>query len=155
MTHEPLCAGDLAPDFTLASGSGAFVHLYSQLEHSSVVLFFYLKAFTPVCMAEVCGFRDHAAEFKQLGAAVFGIGSEGESATRRFADYHKLPYPLLIDPDNRVRAAYRVPKVMGVLPGRSTYVIGQDRIILKVTYTALGSAPHVSESLKVLRSERQ
>ncbi len=143
----------IAPDFTLASASGESVHLYEALNASSVVLFFYLRAFTPVCMAEVCSFRDNAEEFRHLNAIVYGITSDREVLTRRFAAYHKLSFPLLLDQGNRVREAYAVPKTLGLLPGRSTYVIGQDRKILQSTHAGFDSSKHIGESLKFLRNE--
>lgn len=119
-----------------------------------MVLFFYLRAFTPVCMAEVCGFRDNAEEFRQFNAAIYGVTSDSEALTRRFIAYHKLPFPLLLDPGNRVRAAYALPKTFGLLPGRSTYVIGQNRKILQVTHAGFEGTKHMIESLSFLKSGR-
>ena len=153
MTQQSLAVGDLAPDFELRSTTGEFVHLYDQLERASVVLFFYVRNFTPVCMAEVCSFRDRITEFSEMRAQIFGISPGGESATKRFADYHKLPFPLLLDERDRVRKLYRVPKLFGFLPGRSTYVIGQDRRVLQATHAGFESKPHIVESLASLRSK--
>ena len=152
MSQVALAAGDLAPAFELQSTDGTSVHLYRTLENSSVVLFFYVRAFTPVCMAEVCSFRDNAGEFAGLNAAVYGISSDADSVAQRFASFHKLPFPLLVDKDSRVRNLYRVPKMFGFLPGRSTYVIGQNKRILQVTHGVFESSPHVKASLKALRS---
>ncbi len=152
MPQRSICTGDIAPDFTLTSSSGDSVHLYLALETSSVVLFFYLRSFTPLCMAEVCSFRDNAEEFRHLNAAIYGISPDSETITRRFAAYHRLPFPLLLDGGNRVRASYGVPKTLGLLPGRSTYVIGQNRKVLQATHAGFESTAHVVESLKSLRS---
>ncbi len=151
MQQPALSVGDIAPDFTLASTAGEPVHLYTQLQHSAVVLFFYLAAFTPVCTAEVCSFRDNSEHFTDLNAAIYGIGSGTETVTRGFAKYHRLPYPLLLDRGNRVRNLYRVPKAFGLLPGRSTYVVGQDQKVLHITQAGFDSHPHVLESLDILR----
>ena len=111
------------------------------------MLFFYTKAFTPVCMAEVCGFRDAADQFDAKNVAVFGISSDSEVAASRFASHHRLPYPLLIDESGSVRKLFAVPKLFGLLPGRATYIIGRDRIIEHITVAGFRSELHISESL--------
>ena len=151
MSQSPLVAGDLAPDFTLSSTTGGPVHLYGCLERSSVVLFFYVKAFTPVCMAEVCSFRDNALNFSDLNATIYGISSDNEGVARSFAKFHQLPFPLLLDEGGCVRESYRVPKMLKLFPGRSTYVIGQNRRILEVIHAGLESHAHMQGSLDVLR----
>jgi len=151
MQQPALAIGDRAPDFTLPSTSGESVHLFKQLQHSAVVLFFYVAAFTPVCTAEVCSFRDNSERFTDVNAAIYGIGFGPETVTRSFANYHRLPYPLLLDRGNRVRKLYGVPKSFGLLPGRSTFVVGQDQKILHVTQAGFDSHPHVLESLDILR----
>ncbi len=153
MSQQKLTAGDLAPDFELPSASGGVVHLYDQLTRSSVVLFFYVRNFTPVCMAEVCSFRDSVEDFSHFGAQLFGISPGSESITKRFAKYHNLPFPLLLDVENHVRNLYHVPKLFGILPGRSTFVIGQNRTVLKAIHAGFESKPHIVESLNILRSK--
>ena len=154
MSQPLLSTGDIAPDFQLASVTGSNFQFYEALGHSAVVLFFYVQNFTPICTAEVCSFRDHVADFRHLNAQVYGISPGSESLTRRFAEYHKLPFPLLLDRDGYVRKLYRVPKLLGFLPGRSTYVIAQDKQILQITGADLVSKLHITESLKFLRGER-
>lgn len=138
--------GDKAPDFTLQSTAGGEVHLYEVLLQHSVVLSFFLKAFTPVCTAQVCGFRDASSEFVEHGAAVFGISSDSLETAARFAKSLSLSFPLLADTDGRVRAAYRVPKAFGLIPGRATYVIGQDSRIKHISNAALRAGAHIKES---------
>src|SRR6202035_1966323 len=100
---KPLQTGDVAPDFTLPSSTGETVHLYEVLERSQVVLFFYPKAFTPVCTAEVCGFRDAPSHFTALNAAIFGISSDSPDTLTRFAQQHGLAFPLLSDEGSNTR----------------------------------------------------
>ncbi len=152
MSNPLLQPGDNAPDFTLQSTTGESVNLYAALTRNSVVLFFYVMAFTPLCTAEVCSFRDHAADFRASNAAIFGIGAEPEAVSARFASHNQLPYPLLADPGGRVRKLYRVPKLLGLVPGRVTYVIGQDRKILQAMNAASQGREHAVKSLQWLRS---
>ncbi len=150
MLQPSLAAGDKAPDFELATSGGSQIHFYETLERSPVVLFFYVKAFTPLCTAEVCAFRDNAKSFAHVNCTLFGVSSDAPATARRFASFHRLPFPLLLDSDNYVRKLYRVPKLLGVLPGRATFVIDQDRLIEQVTYAPFQSMTHVMKSLDAL-----
>jgi len=154
MILPSLQAGDTAPDFTLVSTDSFDVRLYEQLEQSAVVLFFYLKAYTPVCVSEVCGFRAQASEFAGYKASIFGISSDALTTAKRFRSQFRLPYPLLSDESGRVRRLYRVPKVLGLIPGRSTYLIAQDRSIAHVTHSQISSQSHVGESLEFLQKQK-
>lgn len=147
---KTLATGDTAPDFTLPATNGQTVHLYDVLEKLPVVLFFYLKAFTPVCTAEVCSFRDKLRQFENFTAAVYGVSSDSIANAERFAKYNRLSFPLLSDHNGHVRSLYHVPKAFGLLPGRSTYVIGQDKRIKRVVHAQLGAQAHVEESLQAL-----
>jgi thioredoxin-dependent peroxiredoxin len=144
----------IAPDFTLPSTTGAEIHLYSVLQKQPVVLFFYLKAFTPVCTSEACSFQSQLPSFQNLNAAVLGISSDSETVAHKFAAAFKLQFPLLLDAGGKIRKLYNVPKALGLLPGRSTYVISQDRNIAYVTHSLLGSHVHVEKSLRFLQNQK-
>jgi peroxiredoxin Q/BCP len=116
-----------------------------------VVLFFYPKAFTPVCTAEVCGFRDSVDQFTSLHAAVLGISSDPPDTLTRFAQQNGITFPLLSDEGSNTRRTFGVPKMFGMLPGRVTYVIGQDRGIKQITVAGFKSDVHIAESLKHLQ----
>lgn len=152
MSSAILQPGELAPDFSLRSTGGEMVNLYQSLAHTNVVLFFYVLAFTPLCSAEVCSFRDRADYFREENAVVFGIGSEPAALAARFARHHQLPYPLLHDPGSRVRKLYRIPKVLGLLPGRVTYVIAQDRKITQALNAPSLGREHAVKILETLRN---
>ena len=63
-------AGDLAPDFSLASADGQTIRLSDYRDKSEVVLFFYPKDDSPACTAEACSFRDSHEAFLGAGAVV-------------------------------------------------------------------------------------
>ena len=144
----------IAPDFTLPSTTGAEINLYQLLEKQPVVLFFYLRAFTPVCTSEACSFQSQLSSFENVNAAVLGISSDAEAVARKFAAAFKLQFPLLLDSGGKVRKLYGVPKFLGLLPGRSTYVVGQDRTVAYATHSQLGSRVHVAESLQFLQNQK-
>ena len=151
MAQPSLAAGDEAPDFQLPTSAGGHFHLYETLLHAPVVLFFYVMAFTPVCMSEVCLFRDRFDDFRETNAAILGVSPDSPTVARRFANFHHLPFPLLLDSEGRLRKLYGVPKTLGLLPGRATFVIGRDRRIEHVTHSAFNSMPHVIDSVRALQ----
>lgn len=143
-------AGDLAPDFTLPSQSGAPVRLRDLLATSVVVLFFYPKDNTAGCTAEACSFRDAYTVFKDAGAEVVGISSDSVASHGQFATQHALPFTLLSDRGGAVRKSYGVPATFGLLPGRVTYVIDRDGTVLHVFSSQFGPTNHIGEALRVV-----
>ena len=143
--------GDKAPDFTLPSQSGEPVRLQDRLGERVVVLYFYPKDNTPGCTAEACAFRDSHETFTDAGAEVIGVSSDSADRHVAFADRHKLPFTLLADQGGRVRKAYGVPSVLGLLPGRVTYVIDRTGTVRHVFNSMTNIDGHVADALEVVR----
>lgn len=101
---------------------------------------------------EACAFRDQYAIFQELGAEVWGVSGDGATSHRRFAERHQLPYPLLVDEQNKLRGIYGVPRSLVLLPGRVTYVIDKDKIVRLVFNSMLDAIGHVAEAKKILES---
>jgi peroxiredoxin Q/BCP len=114
-------------------------------------LFFYPKDETPGCTAEVCAFRDSHADIASLGAEVWGVSGDDSASHQRFAQRHSLPFPLLIDRDNRLRQAFGVPSVLGLLPGRVTYVIDAAGVVRHVFNNLLDGPAHRREAIAALQ----
>jgi peroxiredoxin Q/BCP len=143
--------GDKAPDFTLPSQSGEQVRLQYRLGARVVVLYFYPKDNTRGCTAEACAFRDSYEVFTGAGAEVIGISSDSADRHAAFAGQHKLPFTLLSDQGGRVRKRYGVPAVLGVLPGRVTYVIDRQGTVRHVFNSMTNIGQHVGDALEVVR----
>ena len=144
-------AGDKAPDFTLPSQSGEQVRLYDRLGERVVVLYFYPRDDTRGCTAEACAFRDSYEVFTDAGADVIGISSDSVASHAAFADKHKLPFTLLSDKGGHVRKSYGVPAVLGLVPGRVTYVIDREGTVRHVFNSMTNIGQHISDALKVVR----
>lgn len=147
-----LQVGEPAPDFTLPSATGEMVSLASFRGKSDVVLFFYPKDETAVCTKEACSFRDSYEAFQEAGAEVIGISSDSAESHQRFASRNRLPFLLLSDTDGQVRARYGIKKTLGLIPGRTTFLIDRDGIIRNLFSSQFQAARHVSETLDVLQS---
>jgi peroxiredoxin Q/BCP len=143
--------GDKAPDFTLPSQSGDRVRLRDRLGERVVVLYFYPKDNTSGCTAEACAFRDSHEVFTEAGAEVIGISSDSAERHAAFAGQHSLPFTLLSDQGGRVRRQYGVPAVLGLLPGRVTYVIDRQGTVRHVFNSMININQHVGDALEVVR----
>ncbi|MCB2376700.1 peroxiredoxin [Hymenobacter sp. BT635] len=146
-----LQVGDQAPDFTLKTTTGDTFRLSEQRSKRSIVLYFYPKDDTPGCTAEACSFRDQYEDFQDLGAEVVGISSDTELSHQRFTQKHRLPFPLLADVGARVRRLYAVPRaLLGILPGRVTFVIDKNGVIQYIFNSMNRATDHVSTAKEVL-----
>jgi len=143
--------GDQAPDFTLPSQSGEQVRLSDRLGEQVVVLYFYPKDNTPGCTAEACAFRDSHEVFSEAGAEVIGVSSDSADRHAAFAGRYELPFTLLSDAGGRVRKSYGVPSMLGVLPGRVTYVIDRQGTVRHVFNSMTNIGQHVGDALTVVR----
>ena len=146
-----IAVGDRAPEFTLPSQTGAQVSLADYRGTKAVVLFFYPKDGTAVCTKEACSFRDAYEDFVQAGAVVIGVSSDAVESHQAFASGHRLPFLLLADVDGSLRKAFGVPKTLGLLPGRVTYVIDKEGVVRHVFSSQFSADRHVSEALAVVR----
>lgn len=144
--------GDRAPGFDVPLPDGSRAALDDLLARGPLVLFFYPKDDSPGCTAEACSFRDAYAAFVEGGAQVVGISSDSAESHAAFARKHRLPYPLASDPGGAIRKAYGVPKALGLLPGRVTYVIGRDGIVRSTFNSMFAPQKHVEAALGVLKT---
>jgi len=147
---QALKSGDRAPLIALQDQNG-IERRSDQLSGKSLVLFFYPKDDTPGCTMEACAFRDSYADLQALGAEVWGVSGDNANSHQRFASRHNLPYPLLVDHNNQLRKAFGVPGVLGLLPGRVTYVIDAAGVVRHVFNNLLDGPAHRREALDCLK----
>ena len=142
--------GDRAPDFSAVSQHGATIRLADFLGRQNLVLFFYPKDGSLICTREACSFRDAYDEFVAAGAEVVGVSGDSPDNHRDFAAQHKLPFHLITDEEGQIREAFGVPKSLGVLPGRVTFVIDRKGIVRLVFSAQFATQEHVRRALKAL-----
>ena len=141
--------GDQIPSFSLKDQNGNI--RTSNGLNKSLVLFFYPKDDTPGCTIEVCGFRDKYDLFKILGAEVWGISNGSTQSHLGFASKNKLQYPLLCDHNNNLRKQFGVPKKLGFIEGRVTYIIDSRGKIKHIFEDLLNGPAHIKEAIKALK----
>ena len=149
---QGIAAGDKAPGFELVESAGTSIKLEDLLAKGPVVVFFYPRDDSPGCTREACSFRDRYDAFQEAGASVAGISSDSESSHRKFREKHGFPFLLLSDPGGRVRKAFGVPKTLGILDGRSTYIIDKNGIVRFAFHSQIQVNKHVDEAISAVRS---
>lgn len=138
-----LVAGDPAPPLRL-EGTGGPVDL-AALRGRRVVVYFFPKAFSPVCSDQVCTYRDRLPQFTEAGAVVLGVSPDTVDELHRFATEFNLGHPLLSDPGGTTAQRWGAwgPKTIngqstvGLL--RSTFVVGADGVLATADYEVDGS----------------
>lgn len=146
--------GQPAPDFELPDQNGTPVRLSQFRGKSAVVLFFYPKDDTTGCTIEACTFRDEKPRFDAMGAAVMGISSDSSESHARFAGKHGLNYTLLADSGGKVRRMYgALGLLLGLIPGRVTFVIDRQGIVRHVFSSQALFRKHIDESLLALEKQ--
>lgn len=139
-----LKVGDTAPDFEAVDQAGKRVTLDDLVKDSGIVLYFYPKDFTPVCTAEACLFRDAGSELADAGLRVVGVSTDESESHARFAEKHRITFPLLSDPDKQIQKSYEARQVLGLLPKRVTYVIDTNKKIRAVFHNELSAGKHLA-----------
>lgn len=146
-----IAIGDRATEFTATAHTGQHLALADYLGKQVVVLYFYPRDGTPVCTAEACGFRDAYADFVAAGAVVIGVSVNSIESHRQFVEKRQLPFVLISDQDHALQKAFGVPRLMGFLPGRTTYVIDKQGVVRHIFTSHFSANRHIDEALRVVR----
>lgn len=129
--------GDKAPDFEGLDQDGKKIKS-SDYHNKKYVIFFYPKANTPGCIAEVCDLRDHYAELKAHGYDLLGVSADTVAKQKRFQEKYCLPFPLVADENKKIIQAFGVwqhKKFFGkAFEGisRKTFIIDEQGLIANV-----------------------
>lgn len=134
--------GEVAPKFRLQDQSGKWVSLE---DHAGkwVVLYFYPKDNTPGCTTQACEFRDNIFAFRDAGAVILGVSVDDVASHEKFAQEHRLPFPILADSTKEVAKRYGVLRSLGImdLTRRETFIIDPKGRIAK-HYTSVDPKGH-------------
>jgi peroxiredoxin Q/BCP len=120
-----------APDFVAIDQDAQPWRLGEAVLKRPVLLVFYPGDFTPVCTMQLCQYRDSYSEFENLGVEVVGVSSDSAEKHRDFRAKHKLPFRLLVDPQQRLFRAFGIQsKLLFGMPTRGLALVGTDRNLL-------------------------
>jgi thioredoxin-dependent peroxiredoxin len=148
-----LHVGAVAPEFEAQASDGRTLRL-SQLRGKAVVLYFYPKAFTPICTVETRRFRDSYADLTALGAEVVGVSADDIGVQCEFARREQVSFPLLADAKGSIAAAYGVLWPVISRARRVTFVIDEKGTVELATWHEFQVSKHLDEVLHHLRKRR-
>jgi peroxiredoxin Q/BCP len=144
--------GDKIPGFTLPDQNGTLFNINTVVGKKKLVIYFYPKDDSPGCTKEACHFRDLFEVFKEADAVIIGISGQSVESHRKFAEKYRLSFTLLSDKGNNIRKLFGVPaNVLGMLPGRVTYVADREGKVVYIFNSQGQAERHVDEALKILR----
>jgi len=142
--------GTPAPDFTATLDDGSTFRLADCRGRKNVVLYFYPKDFTPGCTAEACSFRDNYGAIAAYDAIIIGVSGDPADRHAAFRETHALPFPLIADPDGKLRELYDARGWIPWMPPRVTYVIDKEGVIRAALRHDFRVTAHVPEVLEAL-----
>lgn len=148
--------GDTIPAFVLKNQHGENFDIDKYRGKKPMVIYFYPKDDTPGCTKEACSFRDKFEVFTDLGVLVIGISSDNVTSHKKFAEKYNLPFTLLADTKKTVRKLFGVPSsLLGLLPGRVTYIVDKNGVVVSIFDNQFGAEKHITEALTSLKAMNQ
>ena len=169
-----LPVGSPAPAFTLRDSNGRLVRSEDLLALGPLVVKFFRGRWCPYCMTELESWRDLYEKLRERGALLVAISPQIERQSDFMVGHHRLPFPVLSDPGNKVaeqfglvytipdyyRAYYKsilvnIPFVNGDeswrLPLPATYVISPaGRVVLAEAHADFRVRPEPEDTMAVL-----
>ena len=126
---RPPIAGEIAPDFTLASTSGEKVTLSSFRGSRHVLLAFFPLAFTSTCTSELCAFSDDFDAFAGADVQVLPISVDAVPSLKEFKNKFQLKVDLLSDFRRDASNAFGVLREDTYFSNRAYFLIDRDGVV--------------------------
>jgi peroxiredoxin len=121
--------GEVAPDFTLPSTSGEPVTLSSYRGESQVLIAFFTLAFSEVCTAQMCEFRDDFDRYATSQTVVLPISVDSVDSLREFRRQLGLETHFLSDFKRVVCRQYGVFLEDYFYSNRAYFLVDRDGVI--------------------------
>ena len=104
------------------------------------------------CTPQSCGFRDHYAELRNLGVAVFGLSTQTTDYQREMTERLHIPFEILTDADLNLAQALRLPtfSFQGMTLVKRLTIFIQDGVIEHVMYPVFPPDRNADEAVKWL-----
>ena len=95
--NQMINKGDKVPAVNLIGTDTKLIDLSKAVKGKPAVIAFFPGAFTSVCTAEMCHFRDDMAVFNSLKARVYGISVDSPFSNKEFKEKNQLNFEILSD----------------------------------------------------------
>ncbi len=129
MSHKNrIQIGSPGPDFSLLDSRNVKWRLSEHIG-KVVALLFYPGDETLVCTKQLCDVRDNWGKYMDTGADVIGISPGTAEQHLQFADHHKLPLPLLADPNREITTIYASHWLLPIWSTRGVVIIDAKGIV--------------------------
>ena len=149
-----LKVGDKLPNFSLKDQNGT-IRSDSDYVGKKIIIFFYPRANTPGCTAEVCNLRDNFKALSDKGYCLLGVSGDNQNGQMKFHQKFDLPFPLLADVNKELIKSFGVwgkKKFMGKeYDGihRMTFIVNEKGLI-SYLFRSVKTKEHSEQILKVI-----
>jgi thioredoxin-dependent peroxiredoxin len=151
-----LVEGDPAPDFSLPADAGGSISLRA-MRGSKIVLYFYPKDDSGLCVDEAIAFNGLRAKFIKADTQIIGISPDSTATHSKFKRKRGLELTLASDESRSVLEAYGVwrekslygRRYMGV--ERTTVLVDAEGVIARV-WRKVRVAGHAEQVLAAARA---
>jgi len=132
-----LKVGDQLPSFEGINQDEAIIKSFD-FKGKKLVVFFYPKASTPGCTAEVCNLRDNYQILQDQGFQLLGVSADNAKRQKNFIVKNNLPFDLIADTEHDVINKFGVWQLkkfmgrefMGIV--RATFVFDENGICTNI-----------------------
>lgn len=144
--------GEKLPDFVATNQDGKTLKSIDFLG-KKLVVFFYPKASTPGCTAEVCNLNENYEQLQKQGFQVIGISADDVEKQKKFSLKNNLQYDLIADTEKKIIelfGVWQLKKFMGkeyygIV--RTTFIFDEKGICIEVIEKVKTKA-HAEQILK-------
>ncbi len=147
-------AGDTAPDFTLPDQTGRPVTLRS-LRGRTVVLYFYPRDHIDALHRAGLRLPRHLRAVQPGGRGNRRHQRRSAGLARRLRASARAPLPAAQRCRRHGQERCGVPRLLGILPGRVTYVIDPQGVVRDVIHSSFSVRAHVQGSLRIAENLRR
>ena len=128
----PFQVGLPAPDFLMPDMNGVSRRPLDLKGKKYLLLTFFPKCFTGTCSKQLESLRDTWPQLQENDVEVWGVSvdpAEGEKGQRAFADFLKLPFPLLPDTGRNLSILYGAAQSPNQTSSRMSVLIDKQGIV--------------------------
>lgn len=101
-----LPVGAQAPEFALKDSNNKLVRSADLLALGPVIIKFFRGRWCPYCITELESWRDLYGQIREREALLVAIGPQSQRQSDFMTGQHGLPFPVLIDENNKVAEQY-------------------------------------------------